>query len=73
MVRLREAVVPRCQRLPTPEGLLDVPFSVPRPQIGRLFLEGNNITDAGAKKLAGVHGPEGDAQLAHIHQIFIYA
>ena len=67
-------MVPRGLHWPSAHAnTLEASLSVPRPQIGRLFLEGNNITDAGAKKLAGVHGPEGDAQLAHIHQIFIYA
>ena len=40
--------------MPTLEGSTCYTFGTHRPQIGRLFLEGNNITDAGAKKLAGM-------------------
>ena len=46
--------MPRGQRMPTLEGSTCYTFGTHRPQIGRLFLEGNNITDAGAKKLAGM-------------------
>ena len=48
--------------MPKPEVLLSL--SILRPKIDRLFLEGNNITDAGAKNLAGMHDPQGEHERA---------